>query len=155
MSGAFRIRRATVDDNEELSEVFRRSVREIAARDYDTAQIDAWAAGPLDWHEEMGRYIVFTAEQDNRLIGFIQYDPPDHIDMIYVDPGHLRRGVASALLAELESEARRRNIAVLHLEASITSRPFFEARGYAMLTPQIERVRGQDFLNYRMMKQIG
>jgi putative acetyltransferase len=152
MSGGFTIRRATEADDEELSEVFRLSVREVAARDYSPAQIEAWAAGALDW---VGNFMVFAAEENGRLIGFIQYDPPDHIDMTYVHPAHLRKGVATALLASLEAEALSRNVTVLHVEASIVSRPFFERRGYTLLTPQIVRVRGQDFLNYRMMKQIG
>ena len=38
----------------------------------------------------------------------------------------------------------------LHVEASITSRPFFEICGYTTLCPQVVRVRGQEFLNYRM-----
>ena len=152
MSGGFAIRRATEADNEELSEVFRSSVREVAAKDYNPAQIEAWAAGPLDWD---GSLMVFAAEENGRLIGFIQYDPPDHVDMIYVHPAHLRKGVATALLASLEAEALSRNVTVLHVEASIVSRPFFERHGYALLTPQIVRVRGQDFLNYRMMKQFG
>jgi putative acetyltransferase len=151
----FTIRRAAPGDHDALIEVFRRSVREVASRDYSAKQIEAWSSGPLDWRDGMGNRVVFAAEQNGALVGFIQYDPPDHIDMTYVDPAHLRRGVASALLTVLEAEARLRKVTVLHVEASSTSKPFFEACGYTLLTPQIVRVRGQDFLNYRMMKKIG
>jgi putative acetyltransferase len=63
-------------------------------------------------------------------------------------------GVASALLATLEAEARRHGVALLTAEASITSRPFFEASGFEVVTPQIVTARGQDFLNYRMSKRL-
>ena len=157
MTDAFLIRRWTEADTEALAEVFRRSVREIASRDYRPAQIEAWAAAPGEtpaWNERMQKRVVFVAEHDRRPIGFIQYEPPDHIDMTYVHPGWQRRGVASALLAALEDEARNRNVPLLNVEASITSRPFFTARGYEVITPQIVTARGQDFLNYRMSKKL-
>ena len=151
---AFRIRRWRDSDNEALADLFRRSVREIGARGYRPAQIEAWAAGPPDFDERMGARVTFVAEADDRLIGFIQYDPPNRVDMTYVHPEYQRTGVASALLAELERDARARGVAALHVEASITGRPFFEARGFAVLTPQIVTARGQEFLNYRMMKRL-
>ena len=144
-------------DTAELGELFRKSVREVASRDYRPAQIEAWAAAPGDiaaWQDRMQLRVVFVAEQAGRLIGFIQYEPPDHIDMTYVHPQTQRMGVASALLASLEAEAKRRGVALLNVEASITSRPFFEARGFEVIVPQIVTARGQDFLNYRMSKRL-
>lgn len=155
MSAGFTIRRWTPDDTEELGEVFRRSIREVASRDYRPAQIEAWAAGPPDWSDRMAKRTTSVAEEDGRPIGFIQYDPPDHVDLIYVHPERQRRGVATALLAALEAEARSRGVTLLNVEASITSRPFFAARGYEVITPQIVTARGQDFLNYRMSKRLG
>jgi putative acetyltransferase len=157
MTDAFIIRRWTEADTESLAEIFRRSVREVAARDYRPAQIEAWAAAPGEtsaWNERMRSRVVFVAEQNGRAIGFIQYEPPDHIDMTYVHPEWQRQGVASSLLAALEADARRRNVSHLNVEASITSRPFFLARGYEVITPQIVTARGQDFLNYRMSKKL-
>jgi putative acetyltransferase len=151
----FRIRRSRESDSVALAELFRRSVREVAARDYRPAQIEAWVGGRLDFDERMGKQVSFIAEKWERPIGFIRYDPPDRIDMAYVHPEHQRKGVASALLAELEREAQERGARVLQVEASITGRPFFEARGFIVLTPQIVTAQGQDFLNYRMMKRLG
>jgi len=157
VTGTFTIRPWGPADTKELGEVFRRSVREVASRDYRPAQIEAWVLAPGEltaWAERMQNRITFVAEEDGRLIGFIQYEPPDHIDMTYVHPERQRMGVASALLATLEGEAIRRGVTLLNVEASITSRPFFERRGYVMLTPQIVRARGEDFLNYRMSKRL-
>jgi putative acetyltransferase len=154
---SFTIRPWTLADTEELGEVFRRSVREVASRDYRRAQIEAWVLAPGEtpaWAERMQNRITFVAEETDRLIGFIQYEPPDHIDMTYVHPERQRMGVASALLAALESEATKRGVKLLNVEASVTSRPFFERHGYVVLTPQIVQARGQDFLNYRMSKRL-
>jgi putative acetyltransferase len=157
MSVAFRVRPWKEADTDELGELFRRSVREVASRDYRPAQIEAWVKAPGEieaWTERMSSRISFVAEAAGRLIGFIQYDPPDHIDMTYVHPEHQRRGVAAALLATVEAEARRRGVNVLNVEASITSRPFFLSRGFEIITPQIVTARGEEFLNYRMAKRL-
>jgi putative acetyltransferase len=157
MNKRFVIRRWTPEDTEALAEVFRRSVREVSSRDYRPAQIEAWAAAPgntHEWNERMRKRVVFVADEDGQPIGFIQFEPPDHIDMTYVHPERQRIGVASALLAELEKEARNRGVAILNVEASVTSRPFFAARGFEVLTPQVVTVREQDFLNYRMAKRL-
>ena len=151
---SFTIRRRRESDTGELVELFRRSVREVASRDYRPKQIEAWSQGPIDFSERMGQRVTFVAEDDARLVGFIQYDPPERVDMTYVHPERQREGIASALLAAIEEEARSRGVPALHVEASITGRPFFAARGFEVLTPQIVTARGEDFLNYRMMKRL-
>jgi len=153
----FAIRRWTPADTEQPGQAFRRSVREVASKDYRHAQIEAWVLAPGEiavWAERMQNRTTFVAEENGRLIGFTQYEPPDHIDMIYVHPERQRMGVASALLAALENNARERGVKLLNVEASVTSRPFFERHGYIVLTPQIVQARGQDFLNYRMSKRL-
>jgi len=150
----FRIRRATPRDYAELAGVFRISVQEVASRDYSPAQIAAWVSVTPDWDSPPSQSVVFMAEDNDRPIGFIEYEPPDNVGMTYVHPRHLRKGVGRALLGALETEACNRVVPMLNVEASITSRLFFEACGYTMLTPQIVHVRGQDFLNYRMMKRL-
>ncbi len=157
MTVSFTIRPGAPADTEELGEVFRRSVREVASRDYRPVQIEAWVLAPGEtpaWAERMQNRITLVAEESGRLIGFIQYEPPDHIDMTYVHPERQRMGVASALLTALEGEAIRRGVKLLNVEASVTSRPFFQHHGYVVLTPQIVQARGQDFLNYRMSKRL-
>jgi putative acetyltransferase len=157
MSANFIVRPWREADTEELGEVFRKSVSEVASRDYRAAQIEAWmkAPGEIDtWTERMRNRTTFVAEAETRLVGFIQYEPPDHIDMTYVHPQTQRIGVASALVAAVEADARRRGVTALNVEASITSRPFFKARGFEIVMPQIVTARGQDFLNYRMSKRL-
>jgi putative acetyltransferase len=157
MSGDFIIRLRRDSDTVELAEIFRRSIREVASRHYRPTQIEAWvsfAEDSADWEQRLRSFDVWVAEQDGRVIGFIQLDPPDHIDLTYVHPGHQRRGVATALLAKVEAAARENGVPALNVEASITSRPFFAARGFETITPQIVTAGGEDFLNYRMAKRL-
>ena len=154
---AFEIRLAEPKDYEEMSEIFRRSIRETASQHYDPRQVAAWSAHADDkeiWAQRVRERMNFLAVEGGRVLGFVQYELPDHVDMTYVHPDCQRRGVATALLYELEKEAKRRGVKTLHVEASITARPFFERCGYQLIAPQIVRVRGQNFRNYSMRKTI-
>jgi putative acetyltransferase len=157
MTRAFIIRQRIEGDSAALAEIFRRSIQEVASRDYRPAQIEAWsrfADENTAWDRRLRTRLVWVAEEQGQPIGFIQLELPDHIDLIYVHPAHMRKGVATALLATVEEAARRNGINLLNVEASITSRPFFEARGFETISPQIVTARGEDFLNYRMEKWL-
>jgi hypothetical protein len=47
---------------------------------------------------------TFVAEENGRLIGFHQYEPPDHIDMTYVIPNG-NAGSRARFLRRWRSEA--------------------------------------------------
>ena len=48
----------------------------------------------------------------------------------YVAPAAVRRGVGSALVAEIERIAREHGLRHLHLESSTTAEPFYATLGY-------------------------
>ena len=74
--------------------------------------------------------------------------------------GHWLRGlrgwrIASRLLRTVETSSHTRGLLRLFTEASITARPFFEHRGFRVIAPQRVMRWAQEFLNYRMDKQLG
>lgn len=145
-------------DVDALIDIFRASVRLVARRDYTQEQVLAWAPDEIDrqdWVEQYAGRPAWVAEIDGALVGFSDLEPDGHLDMMFVHPDHQGRGVASALLAEVESAARHQGIDCLHTEASITAKPFFERRGFHLLAPQTVSIRGQRFINYRMEKVLG
>jgi putative acetyltransferase len=73
---------------------------------------------------------------------------------MYVHPAYEGRGVASALLNRLEDAAHRQGITRLFTEASITAKPFFERRGFEVLTAQVVAFRGEKFTNFQMEKHL-
>ena len=157
MTGHFIIRTRSESDTDALVEIFRRSIRETASRDYRPEQIEAWARFADEntaWDERMNTRLVWVAEEQGKPIGFIQLELPDHIDLTYVHPEHQRKGVATALLAAVEEMARQNGVKLLKVEASITSQPFFAERGFETISPQIVTAHGLEFLNYRMEKWL-
>ncbi|NPC78283.1 GNAT family N-acetyltransferase [Pyxidicoccus fallax] len=141
-----------------LLELFRRSVREVASADYSPEQVRAWAPDDLDVETFARRRAAagtWVAERDGAVAGFTDLSDDGYIDMFFVHPEHARRGVATALMAHVLGEARRRGLARLTVAASITARPLFERSGFTVVREQRVERGGQWFTNYAMQRVEG
>lgn len=151
------IRAYRPDDAPGLLDLFRDTIRRVNSRDYDPRQVRAWASDDIDpaaWAARfVGRYAI-VAESAGRLAGFAELEPDGHLGRFYVSDDHQGLGVGTALLASLSAEALRTGVVRLFTEASITARPFFEARGFTVLAPQVVVHRGVEFVNYRMERRL-
>lgn len=144
-------------ESETLLNIFTRSVREIASRDYSPAQIAAWAPETCDLQAFAARLAAkstFIAEAEGCAAGFCDLEDDGHIDLFFVHPDFQGRGVGWALMAHIQSRARSMGLSRLYAEVSITARPFFERSGFQVLAEQTVEVRGQTFRNYRMEKRV-
>ena len=140
-----------------LARLFTRTVREVNARDYSPEQIDAWAPEKTDinhWNLRLRGRTVLVAESDSDIVGFVAWEADGHLDLLYVDYRHQRRGIGTALCRPMEKSAVERQIPRIYTEASITARPFFEAMGFKVVAPQTVTFGGMDFKNFRMEKFI-
>ncbi len=142
-------------DVDALIDLFRQAVRRTAIRDYSEAQVKAWAPDEVErerWVERRSSRPTWVAEIDGRIAGFADLEPDGHVDMMYVHPDFNGRGVANALFARIEAAAAELKLWRLYTEASITAKPFFEKKGFRVISAQTVHVRGQDLVNYRMEK---
>ena len=84
------IRDFASDDSKELASLFRRAVREIGARDYNAAQIDAWAGGicaeNLNARLSDGRLALVAVGEDGKLLAFGDLEASGHLDFLYALP---------------------------------------------------------------------
>jgi putative acetyltransferase len=140
-------------------DVFLRAVTETASADYTPEQVAAWA-GPKErdlagWHRRRASSTTIVAEIDGRVIAFTDVSDTGYIDMMFVSPDVGRRGVATAMLAELRTFAQSRNLPELSTHASITARPFFERNGFIALEERHSTVYGVQLRNYRMSHPLG
>ncbi|MWV58909.1 GNAT family N-acetyltransferase [Rathayibacter sp. VKM Ac-2754] len=139
-------------------EVFLAAVTETAAADYSPEQIRAWArADDRDvsaWHTAMQARRAFVIESGGAVVGFSDVAPSGCIDMMFVSPRFLRRGVATRLLEHAESLARQSDAAELSADVSITARPFFESRGFTVVAEQHPVRAGVALTNFRMRKPL-
>ena len=153
MSGVI-IARYDDRDLDAVIAVFQRSVREIAAADYNPAQIEAWsrvdhsawAAPLLDRERWVAR---FGAD----IVGFVDLGGDGHLVMLYAHPAHRRSGVARRLLRQVETTAIALGLNALRAEVSLTARPFFEAQGFHVLEAETVIRNEQPFRRFRMRKE--
>ncbi|KQR74313.1 acetyltransferase [Burkholderia sp. Leaf177] len=149
------IRPYEASDLDAVIDVFLRAVRELASRDYDAAQIDAWAQVDRDlWARRRLDRPTWIAVVDREIAGFSDLERDGHIDMLFVHPRYRRMGVANALLDQVEHEALVQNLALIDTDASITARPFFEACGFELVRRQTVKVRGAQLVNFKMKKRL-
>ena len=95
---------------------------------------------------------VFDAQ--DRLVGFSSMNASGHLHSMFVHKDRQGRGVAGMLLSEVEKIAREYGVGRIGLEASITARPFFEARGYVVVKEQKARADRLCLTNYVMEKTL-
>lgn len=146
------------DDAGPTLAVFLNAVTVTASSDYSPEQIAAWAAADQcnieDWDRSRSNTGTVVAIVDDTVAGFSDVDAKGHINMMFVHPRFTRRGVASALVGEVERRARELNVTTLSIDASITARPFFEHHGFHVLAEQHPFHHGVQLTNYRMSKQL-
>lgn len=138
---------------EAITDIFYESIHAIDESIYSEEQKNAWAPLPRDYESWAGRLMFkrpYLAMQGERLIGFIELDPDGYIDCMYTHPEFQRQGVGSALYEHLEGVARDKGLKHLRVEASLVAKPFFENKGFTVVSEnQVER-RGQLITNFKM-----
>jgi tetratricopeptide (TPR) repeat protein len=155
--GALRLRDHTPDDAPATLAVFRRAITGTAARDYTPEQVAAWAPDDLDpdaWAARRAAARTRVAVRDGAVVGFTDVDAAGYVDMLFVDPGAARQGVARALLGWAVETATADGATELTTHASITARPFFEAHGFVVVAEQHPVRRGVTMTNYRMRRPL-
>lgn len=151
------VRRFRPADAEAVHAVFVRAVREGAAGRYTEAERLAWAPEtrmPQDWPARLAGLSTFVAEADGAVAGFMALDAAGLLDMAFVLPEWRGRGMADALHAEVQAEARRQGHARLTTEASHLARSFFRRHGWTEVARQEVERRGVRLVNFRMFLDL-
>lgn len=151
-----KIREYEPEDLPELMTLFRRSVLEGAARDYNPEQLSAWADAveQQTWAERLAGQMVAVCEMDECIGGFASMGADGHLDFMFVHPEHLRRGIASMLYSYLETWADAQGIERIYTEASLTAKPLFEKQGFAVIARQTVERNDVTLDNFRMEKWL-
>jgi putative acetyltransferase len=153
------IRPLRAEDEPEAARVFFDAVREGTREHYTEAQRRAWAGeppGPESWRDRLKGVGGFAAEEGGRLVGFMTIGGAGYgyIDLAFVAPAALGRGVGWRLYRAVEAKARELGATALTTEASRMARPFFERQGWSAVAEQVVVIRGVGLTNYRMRKAL-
>lgn len=148
------IREYRPSDCKEMADLFYQTVHSVNIQDYTREQIDAWASSNLDldaWNRSFLEHETFVAIEDSMIVGFGDMDETGYLDRLFIHKDYQRKGIAEALCDQLES---RNSSECFKTHASITAKPFFEKRGYAVVKEQSVERRGIFLKNYVMEKNI-
>lgn len=140
-----------------VMDLFYVTVHEVNKNDYSEEQLDAIApkdANEYHWEKSLKKNHTIVVEEDDKLIAFGNIGKTGYLDRLYVHPDYLRKGIASKLVEELEEYAKKHGSHVINVTSSITSKAFFESKGYAVIEEQINERRGERLLRYLMEKKI-
>ena len=140
-----------------VMDLFYVTVHEVNKNDYSEEQLDAIApkdANEYHWEKSLEKNHTIVVEEDDKLSAFGNIGKTGYLDRLYVHPDYLRKGIASKLVEELEEYAKKHGSHVINVTSSITSKAFFESKGYAVIEEQINERRGERLLRYLMEKKI-
>src|SRR4051812_18745655 len=95
-------RKATLQDIDQLKELYFGTITTINTKDYNEEQIKAWAS-TVERTESLLRRIseqcFFVVENDDKkIIGFASLDKTGYLDLLYVHKDFQRTGIAKKLL---------------------------------------------------------
>jgi putative acetyltransferase len=145
-------------DARRCAEIFRSSIEELAADDYDADQREAWASTADDeaaFGARLAGALTLIAVIDGAAVGFASLKGTDVIDMLYVDPEYAGQGAGAALIDALTKLAGARGAERLTAEASEGARPLFERLGFRAEKRNLVRVGEEWLTNTTMIKSLG
>ena len=140
------------EDAAVLAQLFYDTVHTINALDYTPQQLDAWAPVQRDlaaWHHSLASHVTLVALIDETIVGFGDMDAQGYLDRLYVHKAFQRRGIATAIVNELE---RAVSVPTYTVQASVTAMPFFARRGYQVVRVQQVSRNGVTLKNFWMEK---
>jgi putative acetyltransferase len=144
-------------DARRCAEIFRLSIEELAAEDYNAGQREAWASRADDeqaFGARLANALTLLAVIDGAIAGFASLKGGEEIDMLFVDPQFARRGVGRALVDALTRLAGARGAKRLTAEASDVAKPLFERQGFTAQKRNLVRKGDQWLANTTMTKPL-
>lgn len=99
--------------------------------------------------------LVACDTADHAVIGFMSLLDHGHLDMAFVDPDWMGRGVAGALHTGILEHARKQGLTCLTTDASHLARPFLMRHGWRVTSPETIRRKGIELERFRMDLQLG
>lgn len=173
------IRQATIEDREPIKQLIAESARILSRAHYNDAQIDAAIAvvfGVDTTLIEDGTYFVAEISgtlagcggwsRRKTLFGGDQYSSRDtgyldpdsefaKIRAFFIHPDHARKGIARAILARCEDEARAQGFRGLELMSTLPGVDFYKSCGFSERgTFDLELTNGVKLEFVPMQKQL-
>ena len=147
------IRHYSGSEFKRIAQIFSSAIHQTASSVYSKEQLLAWSDVEPNYNYWQNRcelkrpFVYFSLEL---VVGFIELDTDGHIDCLYVDPDHVRRGIASLLLRHAIQTAFAMNINLIRVEASLLAQPLFSKFGFRIISKNPASIKGVPLENFQM-----
>ena len=152
-----KIRKYKTADCAEIADLFFETIHTINAKDYTKTQLDVWANSKIDrvaWDNSFLEHNTLVAEENNIIVGFGDMNNNGYFDRLFVHKDYQGKGIATAIITELERLAQIHGIFAFSTHASITAKPFFEKHGYHVVRENKVIRNGVVLTNFIMEKSL-
>lgn len=150
------IRKYKPSDCSQMARLFYDTVHSVNSKDYCEEQLFAWANGTVDlmaWNNLFVEHYTLVAEIGT-IVGFGDIDKCGYLDKLYVHKDFQGKGIATAIVNQLEQFAITNGINKISTYSSITAKPFFEKLGYTTIKQNIVIRKNIKLINYLMEKTM-
>lgn len=157
ISENMKIRKYNDADCLKIVELFYNTVHSVNAKDYNKAQLNAWAPEEYDldaWRERLSKNYTIVAEKGSIITGFGSVDGFGYFDLLFVHKDYQGQGTATLIAEGIEKYALQKGFHRITTESSITARQFFERRGYTVCQEQKVERGGEILVNFIMEKLL-
>ncbi len=156
---SYTIRLFETRDANALAELTLSAIRSVGSARYSPDQVKVWASrhpGPERFVARAAQgHVIFVAASDtDEIAAYALLEPDGHLDMLYCDPDHTRRGLADRLLESAEQHARSLKLERVYTEASELARAAFQRAGYTATHRREFEIDGVTIHNYAMEKPL-
>lgn len=155
-----RLRVASKNDVPAIMALYRDTVRNINSKDYSPEQIAVWS-DTTGMEATWGRcvseqYFVVAVSEEGKITGFSSVAKNGYLDFMYVHKDFQRKGIASALLQEIERKAAQQKNGEIFSHVSKTAKGFFLKKGYTHKRDLRDKAKGSEivFINALMIKKL-
>ena len=144
------IRASRPEDDDALHHIYFRAVREGTAQFYTQEQRIAWAPSEKRQKPFDPALICWVAEDEAQPVGFMAVEPGGYLDLAFVLPEYMGRGVGKALYEELLGWANTIGLKHLTTHASHLAQRFFLRHGWKVDYPETLERNGQKLERFAM-----
>lgn len=151
------LRFATLDDLEEMQQLFIETIKEVCKNDYSPQEIECWTSSVKNkerWIQKLTNQYFLIAELNDKIVGYASLENDNYVDLLYVHKNYQQKGIANLLYSKIEIQALKKNVTHLTVDASITAKGFFEKNDYYVLKKQINVIQKVEIINYKMIKEV-
>ena len=148
---------AKLSNIEEITSLFRDTIRTVNTKDYSPQEIEAWSQGAdnLDnWKRRIETHHFILAKIEHKLVGMASIDKVGYLDVMYVHPRYQGLGIATNLLSKCIENAKSQELREVTSDVSITAKLFFLYKGFKIIKPQLVLCRGVVLRNYHVKLDI-